>query len=304
MNKISIDAINTRSGVISISWIVVQQIIVASSVFFVSKAISFVSADYESSLFYLSLFCLSLVLVYVPYAMAMIYSEQWKYDAYNKFIINYTSSLRLKPESCRKKINSHQSIISSESRVAFYDTIDSIGNLISLLFNYVFSVIAVTISVDPLLLPYYLLSVIIMMTVQLKTKNSVSKYASLIQFSKNETMKRIFRVSELSSAMKFDANMHNKFRHRHERQKNLSVNLEKYTLKVNVISSFLTLSIVMAGNFHLIYNSDYSMEVISIVIVTMPRQVQIVQSSMGYLNSLFKVHQCNQKMLNIIDIIK
>lgn len=303
MNNLTIKTLDTTSGKIAIFWVVVQQLIVASSVIFVSKAIDFVSEDYREAIYYLALFCLTLVVVYIPYSLSMIYSEQWKYDAYNRFITEYATKAYLNDDKSERALNTHQSIISSESRTAFYDTIDAIGNLISLLLNYVFSVIAVVISVDITLLPYYLCSIIVMLLIQFKTKRSVSRYANLIQVSKNETMKRIFRISELASSRRFNTTMLGKFSHRHWRQKKLAINLERYTLQVNLLSSVITLSIVMLGNFHFIYESNFDISIISVVIVTMPRQVQIIQSSMGYLNALFKVNQCNQKMLNIIKII-
>ncbi len=290
---------------ITILFILLHQVIVASSVIFISKSIALVNTNIKGSLVYLSLFCASLLLVYIPYFFNRYYCEKWKYQSYKNFIHAFIfknkGDEKLQSDYYKTK---YQTILSSESRVAFYDIIESQYNFLSTLFNSVFSIMAVIIAVNKELLIFYLLCIFSLIFIQFAARNTIGKKSRLIQIRKNITMKSIYSLWDAVVYNKGLAIWDKQFSMRHKRQVNDILKFEVYSFCINMTCSLISFLLIISGNFWFLYNSGFEVEKIGIVIATMPRQIQILQSSMLYLNSYFDLKSSLEKLNNIHTLTK
>ena len=88
MPKFKIEStLMNRDAALSTFWSTLQQIIVAASTYFILRAIErATNSDMRSATWYISGFVISLVLVYLPGSLSVIYLQKWQFTSFASFV--------------------------------------------------------------------------------------------------------------------------------------------------------------------------------------------------------------------------
>ncbi len=147
---------------IALLFLLIQQIIVASSTYFIARlAQSF--AEEGVSLLYMVLFALSLIVVYVPAYFCVINMERAKYDAHKLYNDSFNTAFLGKGYllSSDELQSTATTTLAQESNYTLETVIDNIFDILSLLLNVLFNVLVIAWFLDGTLLLGYALGIIL-----------------------------------------------------------------------------------------------------------------------------------------------
>lgn len=272
----------------STAWSTLQQLIVAASTYFIVEAIRAVTANnLDLGLKYIVAFVASLVLVYIPNAISMIYLEKWRLSSTESFIrsfIKYNKG-QTSFEHARNKVKV-ESWLTHESFTVFENVTALLYQMLSTFMNSVFNIIVIAIALDTRILGFYFLAGAVLVASNYIFRSIISEASLAVQSNRNEltaSMLSAWQNIFVGNLYNFN-NWNQKFSSKINNAKTAAVH---YNLIKSIISSgtvCLALFIVAAGNGIHLWSHRTSLPAIAALFITLPRQLQIIQSIFAFFN--------------------
>ena len=277
---------------IALLFLLIQQIIVASSTYFIARLAQSLTED-TISILYMVLFAVSLVAVYLPAYFCVINRERAKYDAHKLYNDNFHTVFLGKTHllSSDELQSTATTTLAQESNYTLETVIDSIFDISALVLNVLFNVLVIAWFLDGTLLLGYAVGII---------------FAFMFVHFRRHTLKMAAKTdlqSRLSLTTKlFDSwdnvvifNKHNYTLYNNIVQKSFAIakNNSVKSTSIQHINSSLGLIILMLPVFVVtafIFNKNWhDAATMAVLIATLPRQIQLLQmcyALIGYHTSI------------------
>lgn len=277
---------------IALLFLLIQQIIVASSTYFIARLAQSLTED-TISILYMVLFAVSLVAVYLPAYFCVINRERAKYDAHKLYNDNFHTVFLGKTHllSSDELQSTATTTLAQESNYTLETVIDSIFDISALVLNVLFNVLVIAWFLDGTLLLGYAVGII---------------SASIFVHFRRHTLKMAAKTdqqSRLSLTTKlFDSwdnvvifNKHNYKLYNNIVQKSFAIakNNSVKSTSIQHINSSLGMIILMLPVFVVtafIFNKNWhDAATMAVLIATLPRQIQLLQmcyALIGYHTSI------------------
>ena len=291
---------------VALLFLLIQQVIVASSTYFIARLAQSLAED-TISILYMVLFAASLVAVYVPAYFCVTNTERAKYDAHKLYNDNFHAVFLGKTYLLSS--DDLQSIatttLAQESNYTLETVIDSIFDISALVLNVLFNVLVIAWFLDGTLLLGYAVGII---------------FASMFVHFRRHTLKTAAKIDQQSrlslTAKLFDSwdnvvifNKHNYTLYNNMVQKSFATaksNSVKST-SIQHINSSLGMIILMLPVFVVtafIFNKNWQdAATMAVLIATLPRQIQLLQmcyALIGYHTSIGVIKTMLDGILEIL----
>ena len=290
-----------KDAYVSLFWLFVMQMIVALSTYLIATSMKFITTDMNTAYFYMGLFVVSLFLVYFPSAIATIYLERWKVSAQKRFIEGFTSlnfgKLSLDRQKCKDE---HEGWVTTESIILYGEATESIYQILGTALNTLLSIIMVSLILDVSILLWYLLAICLVTGIKVLSKKKIEANASLVQKKRSAVISTLSRmwVNTISGSPQTYDNWQKAFVKNSDTWKQRAALNELFLMCISSFSAMSALIILCTGNI-LYLTSLNSPEAIAVFVVTLPRQVQIMQSTFSFFDHYLKWVGISQKLQNL-----
>ena len=277
---------------IALVFLLIQQIIVASSTYFIARLAQSLTED-TISILYMVLFALSLVAVYVPAYFCVTNTERAKYDAHKLYNDSFHTVFLGKTYllSSDDLQSTATTTLAQESNYTLETVIDSIFDISALVLNVLFNVLVIAWFLDGTLLLGYAVGII---------------FASMFVHFRRQTLKTAAKADQQSrlnlAAKLFDSwdnvvifNNHNYTLYNNIVEKSFATakNNSVKSTSIQHINSSLGMIILMLPVFVVtafIFNKNWhDAATMAVLIATLPRQIQLLQmcyTLIGYHTSI------------------
>jgi hypothetical protein len=285
------------------TFVLIQQIIVASSTVFIillGKSI----AEHNIAVMYLLFFILSLMVVYLPGVYSLIYLEKAKFGAFKKYISifsesnkNYTSLLNNR--EYRKKndpwLTNESFLVMNETSALFYEWISS-G------LNAFLNILVIGLVIEPMLFFAYIISFSLLYASVKISKNNIE--SSAVNFQKDRNLMNQSLLSGVDNILvandknlglwtaSFDKNINNTIKS--------AVSLTKKTNLYSSITMILALIPIAFVTLLFFYKNINNYALLTTLVVTLPRQIQIIQNIFSVFSHAMHWHGVRGKLKGLL----
>ena len=290
-----------KDAYVSLFWLFVMQMIVALSTYLIATSMKFITTDMNTAYFYMGLFVVSLFLVYFPSAIATTYLERWKVSAQKNFIDGFTSINFGKRSLDRQKCkDEHEGWVTTESIILYDEATESIYQILGTALNTLLSIIMVSLILDVSILLWYVLAIVLVTTIKVLSKKKIESNASIVQNKRSAVISSLSRmwVNTISGSPQTFANWQTSFVKNSDAWKQKAASNELFLMCISSFSAMSALIILCMGNI-LYLTGLNSPEAIAVFVVTLPRQVQIMQNTFSFFDHYLKWIGISQKMKNL-----
>ncbi len=292
-----------KASFLCFTFVLIQQLIVASStvfIIFLGKSI----AEHNITVIYLLLFILSLMVVYLPGIYSLIYLEKSKFSAFKKYISIFSKSNKnhtslLNNREYRNKndpwLTNESFLVMNETSALFYEWVSS-G------FNAILNILVIGFVIEPMLFFAYMISFsLLYVSVKISKKNIES---SAVDFQKDRNLMNQGLLSGVDNIL--IANDKNLGLWTASVDKNISnavssaVSLTKKTNLYSSITMVLALIPIACVTLMFFYKniSDYAL--LTTLVVTLPRQIQIIQNIFSVFSHAMHWHGVRGKLKGLL----
>lgn len=277
---------------VALLFLLIQQIIVASSTYFIARLAQSLTEE-SISILYVVLFAVSLVAVYVPAYYCVTNTERAKYDAHKLYNDNFHTVFLGKTYllSSDELQSTATTTLAQESNYTLETVIDSIFDISALVLNVLFNVLVIAWFLDGTLLLGYAVGIV---------------FASMFVHFRRHALKTAAKTDQQSrlnlTAKLFDSwdnvvifNKHNYTLYNNIVQKSFAIakNNSVKSTSIQHINSSLGMIILMLPVFLVtafIFNKNWhDAATMAVLIATLPRQIQLLQmcyALIGYHTSI------------------
>ena len=277
---------------VALLFLLIQQIIVASSTYFIARLAQSLTEE-SISILYMVLFAVSLVAVYVPAYFCVTNTERAKYDAHKLYNDNFHTVFLGKTYllSNDELQSTATTTLAQESNYTLETVIDSIFDISALVLNVLFNVLVIAWFLDGTLLLGYAVGIV---------------FASMFVHFRRHALKTAAKTDQQSrlnlTAKLFDSwdnvvifNKHNYTLYNNIVQKSFATakNNSVKSTSIQHINSSLGIIILMLPVFVVtafIFNKNWQdAATMAVLIATLPRQIQLLQmcyALIGYHTSI------------------
>ena len=288
-------------------FLLIQQIIVASSTYFIARLAQSLTED-TISILYMVLFAVSLVAVYVPAYFCVTNTERAKYDAHKLYNDTFHTVFLGKTYllSSDELQSTATTTLAQESNYTLETVIDSIFDISALVLNVLFNVLVIAWFLDGTLLLGYAVGII---------------FASMFVHFRRHTLKMAAKTDQQSrlnlTAKLFDSwdnvvifNKHNYTLYNNIVQKSFATaksNSVKST-SIQHINSSLGMIILMLPVFVVtafIFNKNWQdAATMAVLIATLPRQIQLLQMCYALIGYHTSIGVIKTMLDGILEVLK
>ena len=277
---------------IALVFLLIQQIIVASSTYFIARLAQSLTED-TISILYMVLFALSLVAVYVPAYFCVTNTERAKYDAHKLYNDSFHNVFLGKTYllSSDDLQSTATTTLAQESNYTLETVIDSIFDISALVLNVLFNVLVIAWFLDGTLLLGYAVGIIFASTFVHFRRHALKSATKTDQQSRLNLAAKLF--DSWDNVVIF--NKHNYTLYKNIVQKSFATakNNSVKSTSIQHINSSLGMIILMLPVFVVtafIFNKNWhDAATMAVLIATLPRQIQLLQmcyALIGYHTSI------------------
>lgn len=270
----------SNNFLLSILATIAQQIIVASSTYFIAMlAQSVVVGNLDSTL--IVLFILSLTIVYLPSSLSSYYLSKAMYTSLDKyiriFIKNFKGITRLRSD--KNFSNKRKPFFCTESWIVIEDSLYFVSAWFSTIINVVLNTIVLSFVIDSKVFLAYLLAIPLIICSLKFTSKKIEKYSTLDQ------KKRAGMMQQLNNSWDsmLIGNLYNfniwelRFKKTIAESKKTNLKTVKWVESVSSISMVLSLIPILGMALYYIDINKKNTVVLATIIATFPRQIQLIQ---------------------------
>lgn len=278
----SVRALWNRQGYICVFWMVLQQLIVATSTYLLIEAMSFAtSGEIDVALTYLLWFGLSLVIVYIPNALSELYRDRWKIRSFDLFLGMFADQNRSKTTLFHAKAKAeHESWVTHEGASTYDECTSCLIHLLGTVLNSVLNIIVIGLMMDASMLIWYGLATVVMLVANHYAKPTIKERSLGVQNARRALSTVVLSVwDNVTAGNAINREVWSKDKARTLAE--LVKRLDRYNVTRAIVSSgavSVAFAIVCLGVAQYLYANMNDLSRVSAMIVTIPRQVQIIQS--------------------------
>lgn len=295
-----------RYSLFVLLFVVIQQLIVASSTLWIAKL---GNAVVEGGQIYpwLVLFISSLVIVFLPGMGANFYLEKAKYCSFHEYVICFEKAFCGKASirtdtSVRNEI---QPYFNNEAWLVLDHSYTFFSDIITTATNVLFNVVVLGFVVDRKFMFAYLLSVPIFIILLSITKRKSEKLAIDTQIARTGLMQSLLPGWDtilINNKLNTDV-WWREFTKKYYNSLRATLSSTFFVELVFNLSVVLAVSPVLIVIFLVIWQSRFQPEVLIVLVATLPRQVQIVQHISFVVMNAVRWHVTKAKIVGIVSIL-
>lgn len=296
-----------RHSLLAGVFIVIQQLIVASSTYFMAKLGEQFGNGVLNSQFVIA-FIISLIIVYIPAYFSIIYLEKGKYRAWQDYIIKFNAYFLGKATLFNNHTlkQSTTALISQESK----DTIDDMSNigfdLLALILNVVFNIIVIAFVLDKTILLAYGIGMGLSFGLVYLLNNKIDKTATTAQNARLDLIGKLHHSFDnvvLNNAYNYKLF---KIQINHQFIKTTSDNItaEKVRYLSASIGMLILMMPVLGVSLYLFKQNWHNNAILAILIATLPRQVQLLQMCYALISYHIGIAMIRARIKGLFEIFK
>lgn len=297
--KWAIKALFNKNGLYCAIWLIVQQLLVAVSTLSIVRLIEHLAQDGYLSVFYTVLFVASLILVYAPAAFSHVYLKKFQFSSFENYISKFSDKNKGKRTFAHQRYkNQYESWITNESYIVFNDASLFLYEIFSTFLNSIINVLVIAWLLDLQLLIGYGVAFSALYLSNIFFKGIIEKASTQVQNSR-----KIMSNSLLSAwdnvLIGNDYNLKNWKSKFHELIGVLEKDSVIYVIKRFLISIFtIVVALAVIGFFvgKYIFDNSNNVAALSAMVVTFPRQIQIIQSIFTFFAQTLEWHGIKMKL--------
>ena len=266
-------------------WIVVQQIMVALSTVLIVWLMKELAQYQRLSLIYLTLFVSSLIGVYVPIALSHVYLEKFKFTSFRTYIDTFIGRNKLRRTLAHKRVKSeYESWVTNESYLVYEEATGLLYDVFATFLNAAVSIVAISSMLDQRLILGYMGAFVILYFSNRIFRRTIERSSSAVQDARKTMGQALLAIWDNV----FIGNRHNLGIWRElfgESMANFEVQTVTYTARQAIVSSGTVACVLAAvgyGVFVYIQDNWRDTGALSALVVTFPRQIQIIQSIFAF----------------------
>jgi len=267
---------------ICLSWELCAQLVVALSTWAIIKASATAVGDNpKDALVYLATFVICLTVVFLPNALARLNLVKWQLESFSRYVKRFSrvhsSRQILARDNFRRRM---EPWLTSEARNVFDDASDTLYQMVSTFLNSVVNILVVGLFLEPTIIGYYAVATLILFVVHRGSKPYIARHANSAQSSRNNLTERLLAgfVNIINPTKSFQENWSKNFNDSYE---GLVRSESQYSIASSLVSFIGTISALMVicvGVGYFLYTNTENLALFVGMLVTIPRQVQIIQS--------------------------
>ncbi|MFT5548106.1 MAG: ABC-type bacteriocin/lantibiotic exporter with double-glycine peptidase domain [Candidatus Azotimanducaceae bacterium] len=298
--KLAYKALNNLDGYKCLFWIVIQQIIVASSTYFIIRLMESVNADDGTiSYSYLILFVSSLIFVYIPVSLSHIYMDRYHLSSFRNYINLFARLNSNRPYLAHQRYKRiYETWVTNESYIVYKESANVLYELTSTFLNFSLSIFVICIMLDPQLLRWYGMACLVLLISVILFSNQIKKASKDVQLKRKNMSGLVLSVwdnATISNRYNFDL-WSSEFSKKYEQS---VASTTKYNYVRSLVSSITVIAAILIvgyGNTQYIFENVGSSVAISSLIVTLPRQIQVIQSIFMFFSQALEVQGISSRL--------
>lgn len=280
-------------------WILLQQLIVASSTIFVVLVAKDLASNSELPLIYLFSFFGALVTAYIPGVLSQIYLQRYLVSSFRRYIDEFVDHYSMQRTLAHQRFkDQYESWITSESKKVFEECTGLAFRLLSTFLNAVINIVVIGVLLDPTIICGYIVAFIALYGTQRHFRVRIDDSSTSLQLARQRLSQTLLRAWDNVMI----GNIHNLARWRHYLSSALIQFQDRaisYSLVQSFVSGFAVISALVAvgGSVALhVHNSMADVGALAALVVTFPRQVQILQSLFSFFTELLAWEGMNARL--------
>ena len=292
-----------KASILCLLALFAQQIIVAASTIFIillGKSI----ALHAPSVTWLLLFIISLMIVYLPGIASLIYLEKAKFIAFKKYVLIFSDSNMnhaslFNNEEFRHR---HDPWLTNESFLVINETSSLLYNWISTGCNALLNIAAIGLLIEPSLFFAYLLSFLLLIVSIKTSKNLLENTASKFQENRNSMNQTLLSGSD-SILISNSYNLRlwlTSFKSQWNLATNSAIKVITQTNISSAITMILALLPIAFTTLWFFYKHFTDYAILATLIVTLPRQIQIIQNIFSVFSHAMEWHGIKGKLKGLL----
>jgi len=267
---------------ICLIWELCAQLVVAFSTWTIIKAsATAVGENPKDALIYLAIFVICLTVVFLPNALARLNLIKWKFESFRSYVDRFSKIHSGRQILARNNFRCRtEPWLTSEARNVFDDTCETLYQMFSTFLNSAVNILVVGLILDPAVIGYYVVATLILFVVHRGSKPYIARKAASAQSCRNTFVETLLAgfVNIINPTKIFQKNWTKSFeKSYHELIKSES----RYSIASSLVSfvgTISALSIICLGVGIFLFTHTDSPALFVGMLVTIPRQVQIIQS--------------------------
>lgn len=281
-----------RPGVECLLWIAVQQTVVAASTVCIVVAVR-CAADglAEKAAAYSAAFVVSLLVVYIPNVISVACLQRWKVHSYRSFVEAFISRNRMlatRFNSAQKQL--HESWLTHESVQVYERATAAFYESTSLVFSVAFNVVAIALSLDAPIIGAYACAAALVCVAAYLLRNRIGAVATRLQQSRRDLGATVLKAWDniFSGNDHLIANWSVEFEARLSALRRAAVAYDASRAAVSgsmAVAAALCIAAFVAAHYRSKWGDVSAM---APLIVTLPRQAQLVQAVLGFFNAFLE----------------
>jgi len=272
-----------------------QQIIVGISTYAIVITMeSLVGGDFENALIYISIFVISLIVVYFPSALSQIFLEKWIFEAFSKFVVGFTEDHKGNTQLLRLSERRDKEVwFTTEAFDICNEMCSSSYEVFSAVLNASVSLVVIAFLISTDILIWYGAAAIFILILNQISKRSIEDRSKEFQESRsklNSTLLGGWANIHSGNDENEKAWMENYQNSVHSASAR-KTQLHLFKSIFSTIAAIGALGFVGVGNWLVISENLHNLTVMATLVVTLPRQLQIMQA-------IFHLHNVSLNLLS------
>lgn len=297
-----------RQGAYCAFYATIQQLVVAASTYFIIEAIQFTTnKDNSSALLYTVLFVASLIVVYLPNMLSILFLQKWRLASFGKFVELFTKENygRTTLAHQRHKIK-YESWLTNESSNVYTESTDLLYQAYSTFLSALFNISVIAFAIDGRISLWYLFAGAVLFASSWAFQSKIAKSSLNLQ----ESRKALANTMLTSWENIFVGNRYNLLKWKNgfsQRLSSASESAVKYDLTRSLISSItvsVALIIIAIGNAIFLFENQSNVAALATLMITLPRQVQIVQFIFSFFNTYLSWKGVSYRLAELESVVR
>jgi len=269
-------------------WATLQQLVVASSTYFIIEAIQAVTRnDHPLAMKFAVAFVVSLVIVYLPVTGGVIALQKWRLSAFARFVEKFVSVNQGRTTWSHARDKSRfESWLTNESSTVYANATSILFDAYSIFLSSILNILVISVAIDGRIIGWYALAALLLLASNLLFQNKIRAVSLHSQQARKDLSNVMLNAWE-NILIGNRHCLHNwlaRFRHGvHEASRGaVRADLTKSLISSATVS--LALMVIALGNAIYFYENRLNLPMVAALLITLPRQLQVVQNIFAFFN--------------------
>lgn len=296
-----------KNWYLAVIYLVIQQIIVASSTYWIAKLAASVQSGVGFKLYFIA-FILSLIIVYLPGIFSVREVEKAIYVAYQAYVERFDAVFYNKTHIAKDKTTKDHILpfISSESYLVIQGYLWFIYGAISVTLNISFNLFVLVYLLPANILISYMIGFIFAALLLLMTHKYLAKKGATAQKFRAKLQRNLSLIwdnvlwGNHYNAKRYQLETANYFKE----AKSAAVSQLSVSSTISAVGMLLMMLPVLGGLGWIFLSNATSSTVLIVLVATLPRQIQILQVSYELINMLSNWATSKSQIVSLADVLK